>query len=354
MAGLERIIGVDIAKIIAMFFVVAIHISGYGLKELDAGMSYGGVEFVRIVCRTIFMSCIDIFAIASGFVGIVAAPSLQKILRLWGRVAITGALGVLIASIVTSGAVNIKDFLRAFFPVVTGQYWYMTSYFMLMLVMPIVNLGLMAIEQVAFKRLLFVVIFITSVCSIAYSDCILGLCAGYSFEWLLVLYMLGAYIRRFGMMPLPASTMIAIAFLCVGASSSLQIVASVIDGGIAQVLSKHVKFTGYTNPFTLTIAICIFAACLKTKIESTVLKRAIQRVSYSTLGVYLLTEQRVVRKLLLVPLSNVPVIESGGSWLFWLIVMAIGAFTVACIIDQIRFYVGKFIFNLLPWRRAGL
>ena len=64
---------------------------------------------------------------------------------------------------------------------------------------------------------------------------------------------------------------------------------------LAQVLKvpRLLDFGGYTSPFTVAIAICIFMICLKVRLCSNRLCRLVSTLSATTLGVYLIHVQPV-------------------------------------------------------------
>ena len=74
----DRVIGVDIAKILAMFMVVGIHISGFGLPWSQGCEPALNERMIRSCCNAFFASCIDIFAMASGYLGVVTSFKLSR------------------------------------------------------------------------------------------------------------------------------------------------------------------------------------------------------------------------------------------------------------------------------------
>ena len=88
-ARTARLIGADIAKIIAMTFVVAVHADGSGLSNdvmLDKGLAY---RLFRGMAHALFVTCIDIFAIVSGYVGVATRFKVSRVVKLWLRVTFT-------------------------------------------------------------------------------------------------------------------------------------------------------------------------------------------------------------------------------------------------------------------------
>lgn len=143
----ERIIGVDIAKIVAMILVVAVHVNGFGLPYVGDNPTGLGYLLLRSFLGAIFMACINIFAIASGYAGIMATFKISRLIRLWIQIVFTGLMVLICLDLFTDINVQTKDYLKACIPIAKKQYWYMTAYFMLCLVMPVLNAGIKSLNQ---------------------------------------------------------------------------------------------------------------------------------------------------------------------------------------------------------------
>lgn len=289
----DRIIGVDIAKIVAMLLVVAVHVNGFGLPYAGSIPPGLGYRLLRSLLHANFMACINIFALASGYVGITSSFKSSRIIRLWIQVAFTGLAVLVYLNLFTDINVQIKDYLKACVPVAKKQYWYMTAYFMLSFVMPAINTGIRSLAQNELRNIVLLLLGVICVESFIVSVNALGVEWGYSFEWILVLYMVGAYIRLYNPLNKPKWALLGSACVC-----------AMIAGWMPQVVQKftfitgvHIprlfEFGGYTSPFTVIISLCMFGLCLKVRIASERIKRVIGLLSSTTLGVYLIHVQPV-------------------------------------------------------------
>lgn len=288
----DRIIGVDIAKIIAMLLVVAVHVNGYGLPYVGSNSPELGYRLLRSFLSPIFDACINIFAIASGYVGVVSSFKMSRIIRLWIQVVFTGLAVLACLDLLTDVNVQIKDYLKACIPIAKEEYWYMTAYFMLCFVMPVLNVGIKYLAQNELRNIVLLLLGVICVESFVCSVGVLGVEGGYSFEWLLVLYVVGAYIRLYN--PLDKSKWVLWGGACVCAMVvgwAPQILHRFIP--LSGVLPRLFEFGGYTSPFTVVIALCIFALCLQVRIASERTRQAVRFLSSTTLGVYLIHVQPV-------------------------------------------------------------
>lgn len=272
-----RNIGIDLAKIIAMVFVVALHVNSSGLANSNMATMPFGYRLIRGMATTCSMTCIDIFAIVSGFVGVATSFSVVRIARLWLRVMFTCVTVTAITSLCLGVHIRIDDWVRCFMPIAGNQYWYMTDYFLLLFIMPFVNAGIGQIKRRELEKIIGLILGIICIPALVGIKGSLGIRAGYSFGWLLVLYILGAYIRLYN----------PLANISRG-GGILVAVACIFAGGVMPLfVDERFCFVGYTSPITLVLAICILHLLLMVKIENKRIRSLIFQLSSTSLAVYL-------------------------------------------------------------------
>lgn len=95
-------------------------------------------------------------------------------------------------------SVSVLEWLKAVFPVMFNQYWYFSSYAALFLFIPLLNIILEKMEK---RQLQFcigmILLFFSCIQTLFYSDAF-GTNDGYSAIWLMILYLVGGYIRKYG------------------------------------------------------------------------------------------------------------------------------------------------------------
>lgn len=347
----DRIIGVDIAKIVAMILVVAVHVNGSGLPYVGEDPPGLGYTMLRSFLGAIFGACVDVFAIASGYVGIVSSFKLSRIIRLWIQVVFTGLAVLICLGIFTDVQVQPIDYIKACIPIAKEQYWYMTAYFMLCFVMPVLNAGIKALTE---KELRYAVILLLGVIcgeSFVCSAGALGVNAGYSFEWLAVLYVIGAYIRLYNPLDKSKTVLFGVICLCAMIVGWVPMLLQNLTLFNSLQLPRLFEFGGYTSPFTVMIALCIFGLCLKVSIVSERARRVIGILSSTSLGVYLIHVQPVFfREVFGKNLRNLTVSE-GGGYLCLLIVSTAVIYIACSALDLMRIMIFKGIERFLTIRK---
>lgn len=196
----NRNYGIDALRIYAMFLVVILHVLGHG-GVLD---SLTGISKYAAKALDVFAVCaVDIYAIVSGFVGFSNNPKAiktSKFLTIWTQVFTYSFVITLCAFFIKSQAVGIKNLIRTAFPIATNQYWYFSSYIVVLLLSPWLNKLFAMLSNKDFTKLAATLFGTFSVFTlianrIQEADSFL-LNWGYSALWLIILYAIGAWIKK--------------------------------------------------------------------------------------------------------------------------------------------------------------
>lgn len=256
----QRIIGVDIARILAMYLVVVFHVVGV-LSGYNNCTTTGKWVHAASFC------CVDLFALISGYVGVRGRFRFARLASLWMQVVFTGMVIVGGGALIGLWHPTLKDWGKVFLPLTSHSYWYFTEYFFLFLLMPFLNAGLRQLPRriagtVVAAILLFVVLLPTfNPCG---SDTYL-LGGGLSAMWLVVCYLIGGYLQLHG----PK-------FGCLAC----------LTGGVLMTVAVRFWATSYAHPATLLAAVCWLMACARINICSIRTKRIIAFFSSVAFGVY--------------------------------------------------------------------
>lgn len=192
----ERNYGVDALRMVAMFMVVLLHVLGSGgvLEKLQ----YGSFKYELVWLLEIAAYCaVDCYALISGYVGVKSKYKYTNLGLIWLRVVFYTFGITLIFQIFSIGGLATYDWKKALFPVLFKDYWYVTAYVVLFICMPILNI---AINKLGQKQLLVVLVLIflfSSFLPLFTGIDIMDLKLGYSVGWLMILYMVGGYIRLY-------------------------------------------------------------------------------------------------------------------------------------------------------------
>lgn len=130
---MKRKPNIELLRGILMLMIVLVHLTGNGVLSDTDPISY--VEINWIIANIIDALCysaVNCFILISGYFGI--KPTIKKYLNLEIPVVIYGIIAYVLFDRSSLGGA-----IHAVLPVLSKSYWFFTSYFMLLLVAPILN-----------------------------------------------------------------------------------------------------------------------------------------------------------------------------------------------------------------------
>ena len=196
----ERNYGIDLLRMVSMLMVIVLHLLRFGgiYNPESAGLNRGVVSVIDTCC----ICAVNCFAIISGFVGHKSKFRLSNLIHLWFIV--TFYLGTLSIVFCFFPGVHVcfSDIITSFFPVLFNKHWYVTAYFGMFFFIPILNIGISKLTDKQLRIITIALLIVFSVMSTVanfFSDnSLFELAFGYSPIWLMICYILGAFLKRCG------------------------------------------------------------------------------------------------------------------------------------------------------------
>lgn len=192
----EKNYGVDALRILSMFMVVILHILGCG-GVLNAADRFSGQYEAGWFLESAAYCAVDAFALVSGYVWVNAKYRYRNFVELWLEVLFYSVSITALLWVFAPGSVSALDGLKAFFPVMFEQYWYFSSYAALFLFIPLLNIVLEKMDKKQLTFFLGMILFFFSCVQTLFFSNAFGTKDGYSSVWLIVLYLVGGYIRKY-------------------------------------------------------------------------------------------------------------------------------------------------------------
>ena len=181
----ERDASVDLLRLIAMFAVVMLHVNMWlGVDALYESM---------------FIYAVDLFGVITGYVCITSSWKLRRFVALWLQVVFYSVgMSVIGLCLMHYGLMQELPLAKVcLLPIpLAGGYWYFTAYAGLFFCIPFLNMVLTGLGERTFRTLVYLGVFVLPCASLCRGECEF-LHNGYNVTWLGVLYVLGAYLRRF-------------------------------------------------------------------------------------------------------------------------------------------------------------
>lgn len=208
---MKRNVNLDLLRLGAMLMVVVLHYYNHGLqRELDAANNPFTFELTTVslvnylLTQTVVLLCqasVDVYVLITGYFMLTKRFSFRRILRVWFQAVFTALVIAVMYSLLTSGADLWQNVLLALSPRDYGGYWFVKCYVRLMLLSPLLLFVANRLSRRQFEWLMVVLILAgtTLVSGFPFGE-YLHMRNGYSLPWFCVLFLSGAYLRRW---PLP-------------------------------------------------------------------------------------------------------------------------------------------------------
>ena len=191
--------GIDLLRLVSMFYIILLHSLGQG--GLLAAAEEGGPQHMFAWFLEAFaFGAVDVFALISGYVsysGREKKYDLSNWLMLWLRTAVYGGSVMLAGKLILPEAVTKYDFLKTLLPLTNGLYWYFSAYTALFFSLPFLNAGIRACPERTLRKVFVVIFLLFSLFDNSARR--FHLESGYSFIWLVLLYIMGAAAKKCGL-----------------------------------------------------------------------------------------------------------------------------------------------------------
>lgn len=277
---------IEILRIVSIFLIL-IHHYAYSIYTSDIYLS-GGVN--KYIIDAIFAGGkigVNCFILISGYFMINSSFTIRKFFKLCGQVWFYSWGFVILVSI---GAVKINDMsmvsiLKSIFPIIYSKYWFITSYLILMICSPYINIIIQNASKKQLERLIIILVFIWSFlptfCNAKTTWNTVG--------WFVLLYCIGAYVKKYmydcSHKSLILSFEIAVLFMLIYIFSTIAFNYIGYVTGKNIFLKNSIWFAYDWSTFSLIIAVCLFIGFLNLNIKY---NKTINIISSTTFGVYLL------------------------------------------------------------------
>lgn len=333
-------------RCLAMMMVVVLHFLGKGnlLGDVtDPEMSAVGAA--AWVLEALCIVAVNCYMLISGYFLCESSFKLSRLLKLYLQIWVY-SVGVGVVAWATGLApaeeINTHYFLSLLFPISMGHYWFMTAYIFLYLLLPLVGIAVkrMTKEQLNLVLIMYLGIFcmLKSVLPFRLEED--G--QGYDFLWYLCVFLVAAYIRKFGVRFLERRWRCLCLYLggCAAMLLELYLLRGMYLRSGSFGLILKISFE-YNHIFVLLASVGLFGWFLLGKNEG-VMANAAAMIAPYVLGVYLLHENIGVRY----GWQNwfqADRIQTVGQLVLWTVIAVICVFITGVIAEIVR----SFIVNVL-------
>lgn len=279
--------GIALLKLLAMYMVVTIHIMGEGGAIVHAtGIGYSLSKLIE----TFTYCAVDCYALISGYLCYRTSNEnyrYSKYLTIWVQV-FTYSFGIALIYSVISGNISVFELINAALPVTTSKYWYFSAYTGLFFIIPWLNRLVASLTNKEANQMILVMFIVFSCYTTAAK--LIGdgfvLMGGYSFVWLAMLYIAGAWMKKNNIAE-KLSKKIWFAIMTVLTIFSWAYRMLVPPG-----YGNFLFFT-YLSPTVIGISICLISIFSTIDIAPK-LQKTIKHFSAASFGVYIIHSHPII------------------------------------------------------------
>lgn len=331
-----RNINFEILRILAMWMIIIGHSIGhtYLLEDINQNSSiYYFIKLLQIFCN----SATNIYVILSGYFLVDKKFEIKRLIILWLQVLFYSIFLYLVFNIFIFKEVSLKDILKVILPISGNQYWFMRVYLIMFLFFPYINILVKNLSKKKYHILLILCIVIFSLWRSFLPFAItVNNEGGNSILWFVVLYLFGAYLKKYGV---NYSIKFSILFVIINILFSFfsSIIISQISfelGFSGRGSSLFTEFTSFPMLFSAFFIVNIVAKCNFNSTCKIGLRNLILILSSSSLSVYLIHENRYVKRWMW-DFININQFSENKIIILLILIVGIGIYVCSTILDKL-------------------
>lgn len=342
----NRVIGIDIYRILCMFAItVSFHLIGYGnlLKETEGNFFN---HFLTLFLYSFRTFGINGFIVISSVFLIDAVSTVKKVIR-FDTMVIFYAVVIGMFGLLFSADIYKPNIIKTFFPILTSYYWYSTSYVILLLLVPFLNIFIKAMDKRTFTAFIIMAVVIFEIwcgMNITLNSAEYVGHASKGILWFVLLYFVTAYVKLYMNEVKPKYGKFVFVFGLI-----LYMVLKYLEelgiGSINQILSET-EILNNNSILSLIVTISGYIAFKDIQIDNKkAVVKIVNHITPSLFGIYLIQENLLFRSFLWKHLNSLTR-NWADSWVLipMLIVVFMGFWIVSHMLNYIYQFLQKRLF----------
>ena len=328
----------ELLRIIAILLIISFHYvykSEYNFQELNYN------SFIVKMFYFFGELGVNLFVLITGYFLVNGKFSMKKLIKLILEISFYFNASMFLLMLLVKGNLLIAIKIL-YYALVINIYWFATAYILLYIISPYLNILIHNMKKGEYQKLLIIAIFIWSIIPtflVIINNSTEEILYFNRFIWLVIMYLLGAYMRKYSIKIFnKLSNTIIIAL-----SSFLIMILSIFviyyfKGFFAKIGITEVAFLWHINSFPMLIlAVSIFEIFAKIDIGY---NKVINKIASTTFGIYLLHDGVLCDKIWAF-FRTKQCLNSKFSILYIIATTAI-IFVCGAIVDLIRQFIEKY------------
>ena len=292
----KRNYGIDLLRIISMVMIACHHILYHG-GILENAVPFSGIYKAAWLLDIDVCCAVNIYGMISGYVGYGRKHRISRFLELYLQVLFYTVLTTVFFWFYKPELID-GDVIRwTFFPFTyrIRVYWYYTAYFCLYFVMPFLDKLITILDQKETERLLAALFLVTSLLPTVFNRDFAYTDKGYTFLWLAVLYLAGAYIKKYDIGSREKCYRFLLGFLlCILFVWFVKMRSEQISYMISHEYQKSTRLNQYVSPFIILCAMFLVLSFKEFQLSEKA-EKIVAFFSAASFDVYLFHDAPLIR-----------------------------------------------------------
>ena len=229
---------------------------------------------------------------------------------------------------------GISRILNVLTPSLSGEWWFVSCYFQLYLLMPLLNAAISKMDKKAYSISLVLLLVITSV-----MPCI-GIwksaqwTTGNDTLWFITLYLISAYIKKFNISFKSSKSLIVYIIAGAGMVLSRLVIGTVTSTVFGSVKAENIMYT-YNSVLTVIASIALFMFMKDITLKGKTTIKIVAFLSKYSFGVYLWHANPNISKYLFGFINSARFAHRLGAMIGYMIIMVVVCYLIGVVCDYI-------------------
>ena len=297
----KRMVNIEVLRLLAMMMVVSLHYLGKGelLEDLKGPLSAKG--HLAWLIESFSIAAVDVYVLISGYFLVETGFRCKRLISLVLQVMFYTCLMPVIligTGMLSAGEITFYDILQCVFPTNMLYHWFVSAYVLMFLFTPVLNAAVHGMKKKQLQAAIIILLIMESLSKTVIPVRLELDNLGYDAYWLMVVYLIAAYIRLYGIPFLEKKEGKGNrAVLCyIGACFGIYMLTMLIRK--AHLVTGQFEYFiesayGYNHLLTIGAAVALFYVFKN--LRSKHLPDMICKITPCSFGVYLLHEQMNIR-----------------------------------------------------------
>lgn len=337
----ERKTSIELLRIISMAMIIFHHFAIHGGFKWPNSISlpFLWYDFIFMFGNI----AVDVFVLITGYFQFNDKYSFevfQRIIRFYTQVFFYSVLIYVVFVSVGIENVDISSLMKAIFPITSSSWWFASTYFVLVMIHPLINIALKTLSKNEYQK----IIIVSLICWSLVPTLTNTEFQGNSLVWFIVLYSIGGFIRRYDYMENVRSFKLILVFLLACVSIYLVSISLAFVGTRYEVFSFYTTYFYSENSITiLFLSVVLFLAFVNLQIKQNIM---INAIASSTFGIYLIHDNNYVRNFLWLRVFKNYYFQNSILLIPYSILTVIIVFTLCSLIEIVRQIIERRFFRI--------